>query len=178
MCGIGGDWSGVGRVHRIHTREILREHEVKCPIESDPKFLFEPRQLTKVDGTPQPPRYKPREVDAKNIGDASSAADRGELAYGRKTKSAPSPAQNDRGKIIGEYPCPKRLHPCKSATGYYESEQRMTFARGTFRIGFLEVCENAIAEFDCVISDFMVTAKSSTPGRLKKLTEEPSARTR
>src|SRR5215469_10299174 len=105
MCGIGGDWSGVGRVHRIHTREILREHEVKCPIESDPKFLFEPRQLTKVDGTPQPPRYKPREVDAKDIGDASSAADRGELADGRKTKSAPSPAQNGRGKIIGEYPC-------------------------------------------------------------------------
>jgi hypothetical protein len=105
MYGICGDWSGIGRVHRIHTREILREHEVKRPIESYPKFLFEPRQLTKVNGTPQPPRYKPREVDAKNIGDASSAADRGELAYGRKTKSAPSPAQNDRGKIIGEYPC-------------------------------------------------------------------------
>src|SRR5215467_1357341 len=44
----------------------------------------------------------------------------------------------------------KRLHPCKSAAGYYESEQRMTFARGTFRIGFLEMRDNPIAEFDCV----------------------------
>src|SRR5215469_269147 len=105
MYGIGGDWSGVGRVRRIHAREILREQQVKRPIESYPKFLFQPRQLTKVDGTPQPPRYKTREVDAEDIGDASSAADRGELTYGRKTKSSPSPAQNARGKIIGEYPC-------------------------------------------------------------------------
>ena len=56
--------------------KVFRKENIQGPIESNPELLFEAGKLEKVDRTPEPPGEESREIDTKNSGNASPAADR------------------------------------------------------------------------------------------------------
>ncbi len=54
-----------GAAHRQKLHEVLREQQVQRPVNSNPHFLFESRQLAQIDRPPQPPGQEARELDSR-----------------------------------------------------------------------------------------------------------------
>ena len=46
--------------------EVLREKQVECPIECNPEFLLDTRQLAEINRPPDPPGSEAGKVNTKN----------------------------------------------------------------------------------------------------------------
>src|SRR6266581_3762990 len=72
--------------HIDELAKVLREQEVQCPIKGHSDLLFQSRQLAQVDRAPHPPRHEPRDIDAKDAGNAGAVTDGRKLSDGFKVE--------------------------------------------------------------------------------------------